>query len=99
VVAAGLTDPRERGGGFIGQLRGLGVRARGSARRGSRAVAGLGCESELGSCWRSGMTPIDGSCLSAREREEGRAGPPVGLGREGARPAEPRGGGKKYEGC
>jgi hypothetical protein len=94
-AAAGLTDPRARGGHFIGWSRGLGIRAHGSARRGSCAVARLGCESESGSCWRSRMTPIDRSRLSEREREERRAGPPVGLGREGARPAGPRGGGKK----
>jgi hypothetical protein len=40
-AAAGCVEPRARGGGFIGRPRSLGVRARGSARRGGRAMPWL----------------------------------------------------------
>jgi hypothetical protein len=45
----------------------LGVRARGDTRQGGRVAAGIGCESELDSCWRSGTTLTGGSLLSAIE--------------------------------
>jgi hypothetical protein len=78
-ATAECVEPRARGGGFLGRLRGLGVRARGSTRRRRpcHAVARLELEPESGS--RSGMTPTGGACLLAREKGRREKGHTVGL--------------------
>jgi hypothetical protein len=63
-ATAGFAGTRARGGGFIVQPRGLGVRARGAAQ--AEAVP------QPGSSLR--MSPSGGTCLSARERRERRGG-------------------------
>jgi hypothetical protein len=87
-AAARLAGPRARGRGFIGQLKGLDVPARGAVQaRRHRAVAELGLESEPRA--RSGKTPMGGAHLAVRERNV-RRGAPVGL-------AGPRGGCREKE--
>jgi hypothetical protein len=76
-VAAGLTDPRARGGGFIERPRVLWHADPNVARRGRSCRGQTQCESEPGSSTRSGKPPIGGSRLSARE--EGRRERACGL--------------------
>jgi hypothetical protein len=75
-AAAGFTESRARGGGFIGRLRASACGPR-TPRGGGHVAAGLRCESELGSSLRAGMTP--------REREgrgESRTGGLLDRGRK-----------------
>jgi hypothetical protein len=75
-AATGCVEPRARVGAFIGQPRGLDVRAQDAAwRRPCRVVAGLGLEPESSS--RLGTTPTGGPARWLRGGRK-RAGQPAG---------------------